>query len=137
MLDKTDWEIIALLKENAKLQLRDIGEKVHLTGQAVANRISKLENWGIIKGYTVILDDMKLGNGIAAYVKIYMKTTDHGSFQTFLRESPFVAEAHRISGEGCYLLKVSASSQEELNRFLDQCLAFGNYGLNISIGQIK
>lgn len=137
MLDKTDLEIIALLKENAKLQLRDIGERVHLTGQAVSNRIAKLEDLGVIQCYTVALDETKLGNTLSAYITVFMKTTAHGAFQTFLKESPAVTEANRISGDGCYLIKVALPGQEALNQFLDQILAFGNYRVNVCIGQVK
>lgn len=53
MIDNTDLEILKLLKSNCKMQFRDIGEVVHLTGQAVSNRISRMEHLGVIKGYTV------------------------------------------------------------------------------------
>jgi Lrp/AsnC family leucine-responsive transcriptional regulator len=137
MLDKTDIDIINILKDNSKLQLKDIGEKVHLTGQAVSNRIMKLEETGVIKGYTVVLDDVKLGNTILAYITVFMKTTDHSSFQKFVKENSLITEACRISGEGCYLLKAVSSSQEEINTFLDKLLRYGNYKINISIGKIK
>jgi Lrp/AsnC family leucine-responsive transcriptional regulator len=137
MLDNTDWEILKLLKDNCKMQFRDIGEIVHLTGQAVSNRISRLEALGIIKGYTVLLDKKLLGKIITAYITVFMKTTDHGAFHTFLRNHELVEEACRISGEGCYLLKIQTNSQEDLNCFLDSVLKYGNYRLNISIGKIK
>jgi Lrp/AsnC family leucine-responsive transcriptional regulator len=137
MLDKTDIDIICILKENSKLQLKDIGERVHLTGQAVSNRIMKLEETGVIKGYTVVLDDAKLGNTILAYITVIMKTTDHSSFQKFIKENSLITEASRISGEGCYLLKAVSSSQDEINIFLDKLLKYGNYKINISIGKIK
>lgn len=137
MLDNTDWEIIKLLKVNAKMQYRDIGEQVHLTGQAVSNRISRMEELGVIKGYSVLLDDILLGKTITAYITIFMKTTNHSAFHTFLKSNKLVTEANRISGEGCYLLKVQATSQEELNIFLDSVLDYGNYRANISIGKIK
>ncbi len=137
MLDHTDWEIIKLLKVNAKMQYRDIGEQVHLTGQAVSNRISRMEELGVIKGYSVLLDDKLLGKTITSYITIFMTTTNHSAFHTFLRNNELVIEANRISGEGCYLLKVQAISQEELNTFLDSVLEYGNYRANISIGKIK
>ncbi|TCL70033.1 AsnC family transcriptional regulator [Hydrogenispora ethanolica] len=137
MLDKTDREIIGCLKEDAKLQLREIGERVHLTGQAVANRIQRLERQGIIKGYTAVLDENKLGMGITAYITVFMKTADHRSLQQFLQASPGVSEAHRISGDGCYLLKAAFATEQELNQLLDQLLQFGNYRLSISIGKIR
>ena len=137
MLDNIDWEILKILKANCKMQYRDIGEAVHLTGQAVSNRISKMEKLGIIKGYSVLVDEKLLGKQVTAYITIFMKTTDHGTFHVFLNGNESVVEASRISGEGCYLLKVQVDSQDDLNHFLDSVLKYGNYRVNLSIGKIK
>ncbi|KGK81609.1 transcriptional regulator [Desulfosporosinus sp. HMP52] len=137
MLDNTDLEILKLLKSNCKMQFRDIGEVVHLTGQAVSNRISRMEHLGVIKGYTVLLDKKMLNKSLTAFITIFMKTTDHEVFCQFLSNSELVLEANRISGEGCYMLKIQVNSQEDLNDFLDSILKYGNYRVNISIGKIK
>lgn len=137
MLDETDFKIISLLLQNSRLQWREIGEQVHLTGQAVANRIHRMEELGIIEGYTIKLNEGKLGKSIIAFVTVFMKTTDHLSFRNFVNESEQVVEANRISGEGCYLLKVNVINEEELTKFLDNILKYGNYKVNLSIGKIK
>lgn len=137
MLDNTDLQILKLLKVNCKMQFRDIGEVVHLTGQAVSNRISRMEQLGVIKGYSILLDDKLLGKTITAYITIFMKTTNHGAFHVFLNDHESVVEASRISGDGCYMLKIQVNSQEDLNTFLDSILEYGNYRINISIGKVK
>ncbi|MFZ5967737.1 MAG: Lrp/AsnC family transcriptional regulator [Bacillota bacterium] len=137
MLDQTDYEILEMLKKNARYQWREIGEQVHLTGQAVANRIRRMEEFGVIQGYTVKVDPVKEGKVVTAFVTIFMKTTDHAAFIRFVKQSPAVVEANRTSGEGCYLLKVNAATQEELLQFLDEVLAYGNYRVNLSIEDIK
>lgn len=137
MLDHTDFEILKLLKNNCKMQLRELGEIVHLTGQAVAKRISRMEEAGIITGYTVSINRALLGKEITAYITVFMKTTDHPAFRRFLDNSESVVEAHRISGEGCYLLKAQFSSQDAVSRFLDALLAYGNYRISMSVEQIK
>jgi Lrp/AsnC family leucine-responsive transcriptional regulator len=137
MIDQTDNEIIRLLSENSRMQWQEIGERVHLTGQAVRNRISRLEKLGIIEGYTVRLDYEKLGICVTAYVTLFMKTTDHAAFKKYIAGNPLVKDAHRISGEGCYILKVEAADRQSLNDFLDEILEFGNYRLNMSIDKIK
>lgn len=96
-----------------------------------------MENLGVIKGYSVLLDEQLLGKTITAYITVFMKTTDHAAFQAFLKDHDEVVEAGRISGEGCYMLKVRVNSQEDLNIFLDAVLKYGNYRVNISIATIK
>src|SRR5699024_4777627 len=125
-LDNIDFQILRLLSENSRIQWKDLGEQIHMTGQAVGNRIKKLEDSGIIKAYSVIVDEMKLGLNFTAFVIIYMKTANHDPFLHCMREQKEVVEAHRVSGEGCYHLKIKVQSQEQLNHFLDTILEYGN-----------
>jgi Lrp/AsnC family leucine-responsive transcriptional regulator len=137
MLDQTDLQILALLRQNARMPWKDIGEHVHLTGQAVGNRIRRMEELRIIRGYTVLIDSGMLGASLCAIVTVFMTTTDHQRFQRFVREREEIVEAHRVSGEGCYSLKVLVSDQTALSRLLDDILQYGNCRVNMSIGQLK
>lgn len=137
MLDQTDLEILSLLKDNSRIQWREIGEIVHLTGQAVANRIRRMEDMDIIEGYTVKLNQSKLGKNLIAFITVFMKSTDHLSFQNFIKENEEILEGNRISGDGCYLLKANVSNDSALMKLLDKVLEYGNYRVNISIGKIK
>lgn len=137
MVDQIDLVIINCLTQNAKMQLQEIGEIVHMSGQAVKNRINKLENLGIIEGYTLKVNGEKLGMSVTGYVTVFMKTMEHEAFSNYLKTRCDVLEAHRISGEGCYLLKVQMENQSILLAFLDEILKYGNYKINLSIHQIK
>lgn len=137
MLDETDMQILNLLKENSRMQWQEIGEMVHLTGQAVRNRINRMEKLGVIEGYTVKINSTMLGKKITAFVTVFMKTVDHAAFQKYIHNNSLITAANRISGEGCYLLKVTATEQKELVDLLDEILQFGNYKVNISIEKVK
>ncbi|AZV59480.1 Lrp/AsnC family transcriptional regulator [Peribacillus frigoritolerans] len=136
-LDNIDFQILRLLSENSRIQWKDLGEQIHMTGQAVGNRIKKLEENGVIKAYSLIVDEMKLGLSYTAFVIIYMKTANHDSFIRFINDRNEIVEAHRVSGEGCYHLKIKVNSQELLNLFLNKILDYGNYSLYLSIQEIK
>lgn len=136
-LDNIDFQILRLLTKNSRIQWKDLGEQIHMTGQAVGNRIKKLEDSGVIKSYSLIIDEMKLGLPFTAFVIIHMKTTNHDSFIRFIQGRNEVVEAHRISGGGCYHLKLKVKSQEQLNLILNNILDYGNYSLNLSIQEIK
>jgi Lrp/AsnC family leucine-responsive transcriptional regulator len=137
MIDRTDLQIINLLKENARLQWKEIGEIIHMTGQGVAVRIHRMEELGIIEKYTLKVNEKKLGTALTCFITVHMSTTDHKGFENFIKEWEGVAEAHRISGNGCYILKVVMRDTEELNHFLDLLLNYANYTLGMSIDQIK
>lgn len=136
-LDSIDVQILQALSEHSRIQWKDLGERIHMTGQAVGARIKKLEDSGVIKAYSLILDEVKLGFPYTAFVIIYMKTTDHDAFVRFINEHSEITEAHRISGEGCYHLTLKIESQERLNACLDQLLHYGNYNVNLSIKTVK
>ncbi|MFC7679909.1 Lrp/AsnC family transcriptional regulator [Paenibacillus sp. GCM10028914] len=136
-LDNIDFQILRLLSDNSRIQWKDLGAQVHMTGQAVGNRIKKLEESGVIKAYSLIVDEMKLGLSYTAFVIIYMKTANHDSFIGFINEQIEVTEAHRVSGEGCYHLKIKVNSQEQLNVLLNKILDYGNYSMYLSIQDIK
>jgi Lrp/AsnC family leucine-responsive transcriptional regulator len=137
MLDQTDIQILNLLTRNSRMQWQEIGQEVHLTGQAVKNRINRMEKLGVIQGYTLKINPIAMGRILTAFVTIFMKTNDHVTFQKYVQSCLLISEAHRISGEGCYLLKINASTQEEVLQFLDDILVYGNYNISISISNIK
>ncbi|MGO0060196.1 Lrp/AsnC family transcriptional regulator [Brevibacillus fluminis] len=136
MLDATDLEIIRLLQSNARLQWKEIGEQVHMTGQAVAQRIQKLTEQGIIEGFTLKLNEEKLGGPLLAFITMFMAAGAHQEFQQYIKESAAIVEAHRISGDGCYWLRARVGTQQELNALLDELLPYGNYRLQLSISKI-
>ncbi|HEX2954905.1 MAG TPA: Lrp/AsnC family transcriptional regulator, partial [Bacillota bacterium] len=137
MLDATDRQILAILEQDGRLQWKEIGERVHMTGQAVAMRIQKMIDDGVIEGFTVRTDPAKRGLGIVFYITVYMKTNDHASFHRFLASRPEIVEAHRTSGGGCYLLKANVADHQAMNELLDAILPFGNYGVSQSIQRLK
>lgn len=137
MLDQTDLAILGLLLDDSRLTWKEVGEQVHLTGQAVAGRVARLQELGILRRFTVELDQAKLGRPILAFVTIFMKSTDHEGFRAFLAGEPVVSEAFRISGEGCYWLRVQCATQQDLTAFLDRVLKYGNYRVNLNMGQVK
>ncbi|GIP44336.1 HTH-type transcriptional regulator LrpB [Paenibacillus sp. J45TS6] len=108
-----------------------------MTGQAVGNRIKKMEQSGVIEAYSLIVDEMKLGFSYTAFIIIYIKTADHESFISFINEQKEIVEAHRVSGEGCYHVKIKVDSQEKLNILLNKILNYGNYKMYLSIQNIK
>jgi Lrp/AsnC family leucine-responsive transcriptional regulator len=137
MFDELDLKIIDMLKINAKTPLKIIGEKVHLTPQAISNRVIRLQDLGLITQYTISTNNALLGKNITAYITIFMKTTKHEQLIKFIKSTSIIDEAHRISGDGCYLLKVICSNMDEINLLLDNIMEYGTYRLNLSTNTIK
>lgn len=118
--DNLDLHILSLLQENCKLSLNKIGERVGLSGPSVLERIKKLEESGIIRGYTVVLDARKLGKDITAFIGVFINHPKLiSSFEKAIDRFEEVQECHHVTGEYALLLKVktdNTSGLEELIR---------------------
>jgi Lrp/AsnC family transcriptional regulator, leucine-responsive regulatory protein len=137
-IDEIDLKILEALLNDAFLTHKEIGERVHLTGQAVGARVRKLEELGVIEGYTLRWNPEKIGLQVHAFLIVFMNMNQsHQAFRDFTRKTESVQEVHRVSGEGCYWLRIRTKDSSELNRLLDEILKYGNYKLSLSIEQIK
>ncbi|PJH93080.1 Lrp/AsnC family transcriptional regulator [Bacillus sp. SN1] len=136
MLDHTDIKILEELSINSRITMKDLGEKVHLTGQASASRVAKLEDTGVIEGYTIKVNQAKLGCSVHALINIYTKSTYHQPYLLFIKEQEkFVINNYKISGDGCYLLECKFPSNELLDQFLMDLNKHVNYKLSIVINK--
>lgn len=118
-LDAIDVRILALLQEHCKMPLAKIGQRVGLSAPAVIERIKKLEESGVITGYTAILDARKLGCDIAAFIGVL---TSHPSgirdVEQQIASRPEVLECHHVTGGYTLLLKVKTASTTSLEELI-------------------
>lgn len=137
-VDDVDLRILECLLDNALRSHKEIGEIVHLTGQAVGARVRKLQELGVIEGYTLRWNPRKLGKTVHAFITVFMKSnTSHQAFRSFVQSRAEVAEVHRVSGEGCYWMRALLDDGTDLNRLLEEILRYGNYKVSLSIGEVK
>lgn len=137
MLDEIDLKILDLLKRNSRMLWKDIGQEIHMTGQSVGNRIRRLEYLGVIEQYTITTNKSKLGLPITAFITVFVETANHKAFLKFFMSEEAITEAHRISGDGCFLLTAHLTSNDELDTLLARLLEHGNYRVSLSIGKLK
>ncbi|AGL02321.1 Lrp/AsnC family transcriptional regulator [Desulfoscipio gibsoniae] len=136
MLDNTDKRILAELSRNSRITMKELGEKVHLTGQAVSSRVSKLEDNGIIEGYTIKVNQAKLGYSVHVMINIYTKSDYHQPYLSFISsQEQYIMHNYKISGDGCYLLECKFPSNELLDKFLIDLNKYVNYKLTIIINE--
>jgi Lrp/AsnC family leucine-responsive transcriptional regulator len=118
-LDNLDLHILALLQENCKLPLVKIGERVGLSAPSVIERIKKLEESGVIRGYTAILDARKLGKDITAFIGVSINHPKLISkFEEAIDRVEDVQECHHVTGEHTLLLKVKADNTSALEELI-------------------
>ncbi|APC41357.1 Lrp/AsnC family transcriptional regulator [Clostridium estertheticum] len=136
MLDNTDRHILAELSRNSRITMKELGEKVHLTGQAASTRVAKLEDNGVIEGYTIKVNQAKLGYSIHVMINIYTKSEHHQPYLSFISSQvEYIMLNYKISGDGCYLLECKFPSNELLDKFLIDLNNYVNYKLTVIINE--
>ncbi|AYA74365.1 Lrp/AsnC family transcriptional regulator [Bacillus sp. Y1] len=136
MLDNTDIKILDELSKNSRITMKELGEKVHLTGPATSARVEKLEDSGVIEGYTIKINQAKLGFNIHAFITIITQSTNHKPYLSFIKtQEQYLVSNYKISGDGCYLLECKFPSNELMNQFLEELNEHANYKLSIVINK--
>jgi Lrp/AsnC family leucine-responsive transcriptional regulator len=123
MLDEKDARILEILQEEGRASNVELARSVELTPSATLERVRKLEERGLIKGYTATLDPHALGLGLVAFIFIRVDDREdqlwsgEGTAEA-LSALPSVLELHHLAGEDCFLVKVRARDTDDLYRFL-------------------
>ena len=118
-LDKVDVAILKLLQQNARMTVKELSERVHLSTTPVHERIKRLEQSGVIKQYAALLDNRKVKKGlmVICYISLKQHSKTAGiSFIKSIQAMPEVVECYNISGEFDFMLKVVA---EDMNAYYD------------------
>ena len=124
-LDKTSWSILACLQENARASFADIGREVGLSAPAVAERMIKFEEAGIIQGYRIDVDYEKTGYSLKAFITF---TAHYGKFNAFINYIDRLdegLECHRVTGNFCIFLKVVVKNSGHLQQLLTSMMEYG------------
>jgi DNA-binding Lrp family transcriptional regulator len=123
-MDAIDREIVALLRENARRPYQDIGRHVHLSAPAVKRRVDRLEQEGVILGYTAILDPPAFGWHAEAFVDLYCEGSMPGeAIKRAVQGEAGVVSAHTVAGEASALLHVMAQDTKDLELALERIRA--------------
>lgn len=124
-LDTTDFKILEALQQDARRTYTDIGKRLGIAHSTVYDRIKKMEQYGIIKKYTALIDGEKTGaRNITAIVTVYTDPKESNNVAEKLSETPEVLEVYTsLSEELLIIAKVVAQSQEDLHMFIANSVA--------------
>jgi Lrp/AsnC family leucine-responsive transcriptional regulator len=126
LLDHTGWSILHELEADGRITFAELGRRVGLSLPAVAERVRKMEDAGIITGYRATVDPARVGLPICAFVRIRLeRELDSARLEASMAELPDVLEWHNLTGDDCAIVKVAVSTIPDLERVLKQLKSFG------------
>ncbi|MCK6601942.1 MAG: Lrp/AsnC family transcriptional regulator [Bacteroidetes bacterium] len=134
-LDSIDLKILQILMDNGRRRRNEIAAEVGLSLPAVSERMKKMTDKGIIRGYSVILDAKKLGFDISAFIIVNVDGSRYyDSFIKNIASTAHITECHSITGEGSHLLKIKVRNTSEIEWLLSKIQSWeGVHGTKTSI----
>ncbi len=117
-MDKLNWKILRELSRNARVSNVEIGRKVGLSSPAVAQRILKMEELGIIRGHHAEIDYAKVGLTIQAYIVFRTDVLKPEEGIRLMESIPEIVEWHTVTGPSCMFLRIAAFSSKELESII-------------------
>ena len=143
-LDSIDRRMLAALQENGRLTATELAERVGLTTSPCLRRLRLLEEAGLIRGYTAVLDQVKLGLPVSVFVSIKLERQSEDAMTAFeeqIRTWPEVLECYLMTGPRDYLLRVVARDLADYERFvksrLTRVAGIANIESSFALGQVK
>src|SRR5712692_6917469 len=125
LLDDTGWQLLHELQQNARLSYSELGQRVGLSSPAVAERVRRMEDAGIITGYHAEVNTAKVGFPITAIIRLTGYGETCSRLNTVVSEFPEVLESYRVTGSDWVIMKIIATSVEHLEAFLDRMSTHG------------
>ncbi|MEH1127328.1 Lrp/AsnC family transcriptional regulator [Micromonospora sp. CPCC 206061] len=125
VLDETNRRLLDALSADPRATAAELARQVGMSAPAVRERLARLEQAGVIRGYRLDIDPAAIGLPVAAWVRIRPGPGQLPKIAELAARTPQVSECHRISGEDCFLLKVHVPTIEDLEAVLDQFLIHG------------
>ena len=130
-MDELDHKIVQLLAENARMPVKDIAQHVSLTSPAVSSRIHRLEQEGVIAGYTVVLHRHDTPARVEALISVLVDATTRADFLSLVDEEPQVLQCYRVTGSYNFMVKVSCTDIDALEHLLTKMQKMGSTNTQI------
>jgi Lrp/AsnC family transcriptional regulator, leucine-responsive regulatory protein len=123
--DGINAALLRELQEDARLSLAELGRRVGLSSPAVADRLERLEEAGVITGYRADVDPRALGYELTIMLRIRPAPRELRKVAELAQRTPEVVECHRITGDDCYLMKAHVRDVEHLEELIDRFAVYG------------
>lgn len=124
-MDARDWQLLKLLQLDARTSFAELGRRVKLTPPAVAERVRRMEDQGVIESYTARVNLAAVGRAMRVFLRVHVQTKEYPKFTKMVQATRAVEECHHITGGESFLLKAAVRDVAELERLIEKLSVFG------------
>jgi Lrp/AsnC family leucine-responsive transcriptional regulator len=124
-IDPTNRRLLDELQSDARLTMAELGRRVGLSAPAVADRIARLEEDGVILGYRAIVNPRKLGYDLPALLRIRPAPREIQKVAELAQRTPEVVECNRITGDDCFIMRLHVRDVDHLEEVIDLFTVYG------------
>ncbi|GAA0773544.1 Lrp/AsnC family transcriptional regulator [Clostridium subterminale] len=134
--DEIDVTILSELEKNSRLSIRELSKRINLSPPSVTERVKRLEDNGVIEGYTISINKKKLGISIDCIIKVTMRNGEYEKFKNFIKTYNRSEWCYRIAGDGCFLVKLSVKDLSEIEEFINEVSPYAITNTNIVFSEV-
>lgn len=125
-MDQTDSKIISILQREGRISMKELGKIVALSPPAVAERVKRLEDSGIIERYKAVVNNVKVGKPICVLINASIKPEKQENFLDFANKSEEIVECHHVTGPHSMIMKAYLREMSHLEELVGKIQFFGN-----------
>lgn len=137
VLDLTDYRILEILIKDGRIPMKELAQKVALSAPAVAERVKRLEEEGIITGYKAAINYEKLGKKINVLINIDVNVQKAEKLMEFIKNEDSIIECHHVTGPYCKILKARLEDIGSLEKLIGKIQMFGNTETFIILSSVE
>jgi Lrp/AsnC family transcriptional regulator, leucine-responsive regulatory protein len=124
-LDATDWKLVDLLQADARASYAELGRKLRLSAPAVAERMKRLEDRGVVRAYRAEIDLSALGRGMHVYLRVVVAPKDYPRFKKAVAAMDDIFECHHVTGAESFVLRAAVDAVSSLEALIQKLTAYG------------
>jgi Lrp/AsnC family leucine-responsive transcriptional regulator len=136
LLDSLGWKLLTELQKDGRISFAELGRRVGLSTPAVAQRVRRMEDEGIIRAYRADISPLSVGLPITAFIRMSVVGNVLVKLTQRVRSMPEIVECHRGTGEDSFILKVNVVSVEHLQDVIDRLTPFGTTSTSLVLASI-
>jgi Lrp/AsnC family leucine-responsive transcriptional regulator len=130
-VDNIDIRLLEQLQTDGRMTISQLSEILNLSRPSVAERLRRLQERGIIEGFTARVSPPAVGRDILVIIEISQLNVGCHKFEEFITNDPDILECHRVTGAVSYIMKAAVSSMKDLEILVDRLIPFGRVNSSV------